>query len=244
VRPDRNSRPKGDPSAQSTRRARSATGEKAILSYANEQAGAAVTTDALVFRRRDAAEEKERILTAAVRVMSRAAPQAPKVSDIISEAGTCNKTFYRYFGGKDDLVLAVMERGIGKVAAYLDAQMGAQADPAAKVARWVEGLLEQVTDPYLFSMCYATVAQMSSAAHRKASDDETMTPIRVLLNAPIVALGRTHPDRDADAVFHCTMGTLRRYLGSGELPPAADVDHLVRFCLNGIGVRVGEATYT
>ena len=203
-----------------------------------------MTTDALMFRRRDAAEEKERILTAAVRVMSRAAPQAPKVSDIISEAGTCNKTFYRYFGGKDDLVLAVMERGIGKVAAYLDAQMRAQPDPAAKVARWVEGLLEQVSDPYLFSMCYATVAQMSSVAHRKASDDETMAPIRVLLNAPIVALGRTHPDRDADAVFHCTMGTLRRYLGSGELPPAADVDHLVRFCLNGIGVRVGEATYT
>ena len=166
-----------------------------------------MTTDALVFRRRDATEEKERILTAAVRVMSRAAPQAPKVSDIISEAGTCNKTFYRYFGGKDDLVLAVMERGIGKVAAYLDAQMRAQPDPAAKVARWVEGLLEQVSDPYLFSMCYATVAQMSSVAHRKASDDETMAPIRVLLSAPIDGVGTSrHPDRDADAVFHCTIG--------------------------------------
>ena len=122
--------------------------------------------------------------------------------------------------------------------------MRAQPDPAAKVARWVEGLLEQVSDPYLFSMCYATVAQMSSTAHRKASDDETMAADSGVAQRADRGVGRTHPDRDADAVFHCTMGTLRRYLGSGELPPAADVDHLVRFCLNGIGVRVGEATYT
>ena len=27
-------------------------------------------------------------------------------------------------------------------------------------------------------------------------------------------------------------------------PPQADVEHLVRFCLSGIGVRVGEATHT
>ena len=203
-----------------------------------------MTTDALVFRRRDSAEEMERILAAAVRVMARAAPQAPKVSDIISEAGTCNKTVLPLLRRQRRLVLAVMERGIGKVAAYLDAQMRTQPDPAAKVARWVEGLLEQVSDPYLFSMCNATVAQMSAIATCKASDEETMKPIRVLLNAPIVELGRTQPDRDADAVFHCTMGTLRRYLGSGDLPPTADVEHLVRFCLNGIGVRVGEATYT
>ncbi|CAN5623543.1 hypothetical protein BH10ACT9_BH10ACT9_16900 [soil metagenome] len=219
-----------------------------------EVAGAVTVTNAvpqgtrgatrLLERRREAAEEVERILAAAVRVMTRAAPDSPKVSDIITEAGTCNKAFYRYFAGKDDLVLAVMERGTGIVVAYLRGQMDQELDPAAKVGRWVEGLLEQVTDPHLFSLCHATVAQMSASAHRRSADDEMMRPLRMLLTAPLQDMGRTDPGRDADAVFHCTMGTLRRYVGSGERPPHDDVLHLVRFCLNGIGVRVGEATYT
>jgi AcrR family transcriptional regulator len=193
-------------------------------------------------RRAEAAGEIERILAAAVRVMARAAPDPPKVCDIITEAGTCNKAFYRYFAGKDDLVLAVMERGIGLVVGHLREQMDAEPEPAAKVSRWVRGLLEQVTDPHLFSLCHATVGQMSAIAHRRSADDEMMEPLRELLTVPLQQMGRGDAGRDADAVFHCTMGTLRRYVGSGRRPPQDDVEHLVRFCLSGIGVRVGEAT--
>ncbi|MCV7226414.1 TetR/AcrR family transcriptional regulator [Mycolicibacterium komossense] len=189
--------------------------------------------------RRRTAEEVDRILTAAVRVMARSAPEPPKVSEIIVEAGSCNKAFYRHFGGKDDLLLAVMQRGIAVVAALLEEQMSRESDPAVKVARWVQGLLAQVTDPHMFSMCAATVAQMSASAHRQASDDDVMRPLRELLSEPIERMGRTDPDRDADAVFHCTMGTLRRYVGSERRPPPADVDHLVQFCLSGIGVATG-----
>lgn len=190
-------------------------------------------------RKRVAADEVEQILAAAVRVMARSAPDPPKVGDIVLEAGSSNKAFYRYFGGKDDLLLAVMQRGIALVAAFLEQEMTREVDPAVKVARWVEGLLAQVTDPHLFSMCAATVAQMSASAHRTASDDEVMRPLRILLTAPLEQLGRADPDRDADAVFHCTMGTLRRYVGSDRRPPPADVEHLVRFCLCGVGVDVG-----
>ncbi|CAN5801442.1 hypothetical protein BH09ACT7_BH09ACT7_23930 [soil metagenome] len=191
---------------------------------------------ALMEHKRAASEEVEQILAAAVRVMARSAPEPPKVSDIILDAGSCNKAFYRYFEGKDDLLLAVMQRGTAIVASSLAQRMSREADPATQVARWVEGLLAQVTDPHMFSLCAATVAQMSASAHRKASDDEVMRPLRVLLTAPIEQMGRPDPDRDADAVFHCTMGTLRRYVGSDQRPPPADVDHLVRFCLCGIGV--------
>jgi hypothetical protein len=43
--------------------------------------------------------------------------------------------------------------------------------------------------------------------------------------------------RDADAVFNCSAATLRRYVGSGEHPDTAGIEHLVRFCLGGLGVR-------
>ena len=79
---------------------------------------------ALDERQREATEEVERILAAAVRVMERVAPDPPRVSDIVAEAGSSNKAFYRYFAGKDDLILAVMEPAL---ALYLGFQKHLEA---------------------------------------------------------------------------------------------------------------------
>ena len=63
-----------------------------------------------------------------------------------------------------------------------------------------------------------------------------MRPMRDLLIEPIAALGSDEADRDADAVFLCTVSAMRRYLDSAQRPATADVDHLVKFCLRGLGV--------
>ena len=119
---------------------------------------------ALDDRQREATEEVERILAAAVRVMERVAPEPPRVSDIVAEAGSSNKAFYRYFAGKDDLILAVMERGVAIVVSYLQHQMAKESRPEDKVARWIEGTLAQVADPYLISKSRAAAGQMSGSA--------------------------------------------------------------------------------
>lgn len=74
---------------------------------------------ALDDRQREATAEVERILAAAVTVLQRSAPDPPRVCDIVVEAGSSNKAFYRYFAGKDDVILAVMERGVALVVSYL-----------------------------------------------------------------------------------------------------------------------------
>ena len=192
---------------------------------------------ALDDRQREATEEVERILAAAVRVMERVAPEPPRVSDIVTEAGSSNKAFYRYFAGKDDLILAVMERGVAIVKSYLQHQMAKESRPEDKVARWIEGTLAQVADPHLISMSRAAAGQVSATTDWRAADDAIMRPMRDLLTEPIAALGSKDVDRDADAVFLCTASAMRRYLDSAQRPAAADVDHLVKFCLRGLGVR-------
>ncbi|GBE64177.1 hypothetical protein MFM001_06390 [Mycobacterium sp. MFM001] len=186
---------------------------------------------ALDDRQREATEEVERILAAAVRVMERAAPDPPRVSDIVAEAGSSNKAFYRYFAGKDDLILAVMERGVGIVVSYLQHQMAKEPTPQGKIARWIEGVLAQVADPHLLSMSRAAAGQATANI-----DEEIMQPMRDLLTEPVAALGSTDVKRDADAVFYCTATTLRRYLDSSARPGRDDIDHLVQFCLRGLGV--------
>lgn len=197
---------------------------------------AAAVGRALDERQRGATEEVERILAAAVRVMERVAPEPPRVADIVTEAGSSNKAFYRYFAGKDDLILAVMERGVGIVVSYLQHQMAKEPAPAGKVARWIRGALAQVSDPQLLSLSRAAAAQLTGGANRRMADDDILRPMRDLLTEPVAALGGDDPHRDADAVFTCTVATMRRYLGADERPRRPDVDHLVRFCMTGLGV--------
>jgi len=189
---------------------------------------------ALDERQREATEEVERILAAAVRVMERIAPEPPRVSDIVAEAGSSNKAFYRYFAGKDDLILAVMERGVAIVVSYLQHQIAKEAEPRDKIARWIEGTLAQVAEPHLMSKSRAAAGQMSGAANCRAVDQEMMRPLRDLLIEPVAALGSTDVDRDVEAVFCCTAATMRRYMGSTDRPGPDDIAHVVRFCLNGL----------
>lgn len=190
---------------------------------------------ALDDRQRDATEEVERILAAAVRVMERVAPEPPRVSDIVAEAGSSNKAFYRYFAGKDDVILAVMERGVAIVVSYLQHQMAKEPTPAGQVQRWIEGALAQVADPHLISMSRAAAGQISATPDWRAADEEITRPMRDLLAGPVAALSSNDIRRDTDAVFHCTVAAMRRYLDAAQRPDPADVDHLVRFCLRGLG---------
>jgi len=190
---------------------------------------------ALDDRQREATEEVERILAAAVRVMERVAPEAPRVSDIVAEAGSSNKAFYRYFAGKDDLILAVMERGVAIVVSYLQHQMDKETSPQDKIARWIEGTLAQVAEPDLISKSRAAAGQMSANTNWRTVDQEMMWPLRDLLTDPVAALGSSDVERDVEAVFCCTAATMRRYLGSVERPAPDDIAHVVQFCLNGLG---------
>src|ERR1700735_4825738 len=141
-------------------------------SQATSSRVAAAVERALDDRQREATEEVERILAAAVRVMERVAPEPPRVSDIVTEAGSSNKAFYRYFAGKDDVILAVMERGVAIVVSYLQHQMTKERTPSGRVRRWIEGALAQVADPHLISMSRAAAGQISATTDLRGGGEE------------------------------------------------------------------------
>lgn len=85
-------------------------------------------------------------------------------------------------------------------------------------------------------MSRAAAGQVSAAPDWRAADDEIMRPMRDLLLEPVAALGSKDIHRDADAVFQCTVAAMRRYLDSAQRPSPDDVEHLVQFCLRGLGI--------
>jgi AcrR family transcriptional regulator len=181
---------------------------------------------ALDARQRDAVEEVEKILAAALGVIELAAPAPPKVSDIVAAAGTSNAAFYRYFAGKDELLLAVMERGVAVLTSYLERQLAAHDAPDAKVAAWVRGALAQVGEPRRTARSRAVLSQFSAMP-----DGQITAPMRDLLVRPLTEMGSADPERDADAVFTTIAGAISQYTASATEPVPADVAHLVEFCL-------------
>jgi AcrR family transcriptional regulator len=180
----------------------------------------------------DATREVEAILDAALRVAERIAPAAPRVADIVTEAGTSNQAFYRYFAGKDDLMTAVRQRGTVRLQAYLHHQIEKQADPQRQIEAWIRGVLTQATDRRAARQSAAVNLQL---AHRHQAEDEALTGgLQTLLLEPLAASGSRDPERDASAIFEAVFGTLRRHLVRSTAPSVADGDHLVAFCLRGL----------
>ncbi|MEX5637019.1 TetR/AcrR family transcriptional regulator [Parafrankia sp. FMc2] len=182
---------------------------------------------------RDALDEVEQILDAALRVVERVAPAEPRVADIVTEAGTSNQTFYRYFAGKNDLLHALMERGVLRARSYLRHQMAKHADPAGQIGAWVEGLLSQLVRP--------DIARPSMALSRLTLPGGIGQPGRAKLDdqlgEPFAAAGRPRPDLDARAVQHTVIGAMTRHVGAGTIPDETEVRHLVAFCGAGVTSR-------
>lgn len=192
---------------------------------------------ALDKRQRQAAADVEKILVAAVAVMERTTPAAPRVADIVAEAGISNKTFYRYFTGKEDLILAVMERGIGIVVSYLAHQMSKESVPAAQVSRWIRGVLAQVGDPELANMSRAVTRQLMFTSDSGEADVRVTEPLRDLLHDPVAQLGVDDPARATEAVYTATFGRLRRQLSLNQPAGREDVEFFISFCLKGLGAE-------
>ncbi|MEX5636008.1 TetR/AcrR family transcriptional regulator [Parafrankia sp. FMc2] len=189
---------------------------------------------ALNRHQRDALTEVEQILNAALRVAVRVAPADPKVADIVAEAGTSNQTFYRYFAGKNDLMHAVLERGIVLVRSYLRHQMAKKPDPAGQLTAWVEGMIAQITRPAVAQQGITVNRLLARAGEsipgRATLDDQ----LGELLVPPLTAAGRARPDLDARVIQDAVLGTMQRHVGPGTMPSEDEQRHLVDFCVSVI----------
>lgn len=186
----------------------------------------------LARQRAEATREVEAILDAALRVAERVTPAAPRVADIVAEAGTSNQAFYRYFAGKDDLMRAVYERGIARLQSYLEHQVGKETEPRRQIEAWIRGVLTQVTDRKAASQSAAIIRQLGQQADL---DDPRLTEqVAALLVEPAAGAGSTAPERDATLIDDTVFGVLRRHASRGTAPSEAECDHVVSFCLRGL----------
>ena len=193
-------------------------------------------------------DEIRRLIEAAFASIRESGQLTPKVSELVRRSGLSNKSFYRHFRSRDELLVAVLDRGIQLLAGYLEHRMQGAATPLERIRAWLTGMTRQALDPEAasatrpFALSRAALSE-GFAEEVRGSEARLTAPLRVALAEARDAgvLPGADPERDAELLYDLTMGWLQRRLGAPDPADPADAEHLVAFALAGLSRRAAPA---
>ena len=119
-------------------------------------------------------ERKAQILDAAMRVYARSGFDRARVDDIAEEAGLAKGTLYLYFNSKDDIMLSILDRMVGRELQDLGKLLADERSAKDKLVKYVEYSIDEVeniipTLPVLFefwgAMSHQDVVREKLASH-------------------------------------------------------------------------------
>lgn len=131
------------------------------------------------------------LLTAAARLMERKGSHAVSMQAVADEAGVSVGLIYRYFGGKDDLLLAVIVHVLETFAAEVPAAVeSAGDDPVHRLAAAFRAYCEVIdTQRHAAVLTYRESKSLSDAGRARIKELEVQTsePLRSILRAGVAA---------------------------------------------------------
>ena len=129
------------------------------------------------------------ILRAAARLMERTGSQAMSMQALAEEAGVSVGLIYRYFGGKDDLLFAVIVDVLDSFATRVpEAVAAAKPDPVEQLAAAFRAHCEVINDKrHAAVLTYRESKSLSDEHRRRTKELEVSTsdPLRQLLRQGI-----------------------------------------------------------
>jgi AcrR family transcriptional regulator len=188
-------------------------------------------------RRSQYAEEIQRVLEATYDLIESSGNVDPSLRDILAATNLSTQAFYRYFQSKDELFLLLLDDGRRRLVSSLERRMQRATTPEARVRAWIEGVLAQASDARAAGRTKPFVSGQDRLAEAFPREQQASVDLLVdLVAGAIVGLhGAASARDDAVVVYRAAFGALRDHLIHGTQPTAAETDHLVRFCLAGIG---------
>lgn len=161
------------------------------MSSAAEETGFAELAPAEAARRVLAQRRSEQLLRAAARLMERRGSQAVSMQAVAAEAGVSVGLIYRYFGSKEDLLLAVIVEVLDAFAVQVPAAIEAAGpDPVDRLAAAFRSYCEVIdARRHAAVLTYRESKSLTVDRRQKIKEleVETSEPLRRLLRAGIGA---------------------------------------------------------
>jgi AcrR family transcriptional regulator len=163
--------------------------------------------------------------------------------ELVKEAGVALQTFYRHFGSKDQLLLAVFEAMIAEYCVQAEEAARGLPDPVARLRFYVTSAVQSVgadadgIGPRFVTAQHWRLHELFPEEISRATEPFTQLVARQL-DAAVAAglLGSTDPERDAWFVTKLVMAVFHHYAFVEARP---DVDaigaSLWSFCRSALG---------
>jgi len=178
------------------------------------------------------ADVATRLVRAARELADRAGNASFTVAQVTDTAGASLKSFYRHFGSKDELLLALIEDDSRRGAAALEARMARRRDP---LRGFVEELFAMLSLPGAAGYAGVLVREYDRLAeHYPEQLDVALAPLTSMLAN---LLATPDPKRDAHTMFGVLIGGIRDVVLGRVDDVAEHARYLHRFCTRGLEDR-------
>jgi TetR/AcrR family transcriptional regulator len=192
-----------------------------------------------VQRSRDRSVEQARSIVAAARRLIESKGPSFTTQELIKEAGIALQTFYRYFPGKDYLLLAVIEDLIVESCSHFREQASGLANPLDRLQFFVNATvraLESQNGPSFITSEHFRLQTLYPTEVSRATQPYTDLLLEEIKNA--IAEDRVHPDDpeySAWLITQLSMAVFHHYDCAGLTEPQEQIaDRLWKFCLAGL----------
>lgn len=188
--------------------------------------------------------ERSRIIEAAYRCLVDAGGGGLSVTGVLTAAGLSTRAFYRHFGSKDQLLLAMFRRDSDRVHAELTAAAGAAPTPPEALRAWIGGFLALTADSrrrrrVLVMSCGELMRTAGYAAERARMTEAHHTAIAAILERGRAdgSLPWADPDADARTITAALTAAFQERMAAG--PAAQDAsaaaEQVTDFALRALG---------
>jgi len=174
---------------------------------------------------------REAVLDAAERLMAEQGYEAATIAALVEQAGVPASSIYHYFGSKEGVLLAVMERGAGRFFGSLP-ELESEGTPAALLAATVEvtsSALERHPDFLRLLVVLAAQPVETDASEVRRVVNRVRNEALVQLRARMeVAFGVAAESRDADQLARFTLAAFDGAFIAWQSDPQVRLADLLR----------------
>ncbi|HEY7340255.1 MAG TPA: TetR/AcrR family transcriptional regulator [Ktedonobacterales bacterium] len=203
-----------------------------------------MTTQTSSLRERQRQERERLILQATSEVLIEKGYDAMSMEEVASRIGISRAAIYLHFPSKEDLVLALLQRGVESSAEQLDLILAEASSPREKVRMIIEQTYGGMSQPsfQVFSAILHSPSFLSKASEARKNMQGLWRPTLQRLST-VLEEGKRSGDFDPDmptVLMVSLLGgllspfTYKRMVDEEQMPLTDVVNHLSRYFLKGV----------
>jgi AcrR family transcriptional regulator len=183
-------------------------------------------------------DEQQALIDAGLAVLRRQGSDGLTVNDVLAEAGLSTRAFYRHFGSKDALVLAIYAHDTERARVQMQKRLSDAPSPRTALDIWIDETLALGFDSRRASR---TRPLAREGMRLQAEFPEEFADIRGAVLDPLVdvlrALDSPDPERDARSIHAVAWEIVAERMRGSQLSRANARAYILRFCLPALGLE-------